>query len=63
MVKLKVGEEVSYKHIDELRREDRQARIAAELEEVEWLKNRFGFATKAAIEGSRGTSHYAIRRA
>jgi hypothetical protein len=40
MVKLKVGEEVSYKHIDELRREDRQARIAAELEEVKWLKER-----------------------
>jgi hypothetical protein len=40
MVKLKVGEEVSYKHIDELTREDRQARIAAELEEVKWLENR-----------------------
>ena len=40
MVKLKVGQEVSYKHIDELTREDRQARIAAELEEVKWLKNR-----------------------
>ena len=40
MVKLKVGEEVSYKHIDELTREDRQARIAAELEEIKWLKNR-----------------------
>ena len=40
MVKLKVGEEVSYKHVDELTREDRTARIAAELEEVEWLKNR-----------------------
>jgi len=41
-VKLKVGEEVSYKHIDELRREDRQARIAAEREEIEWLINRLG---------------------
>ena len=40
MVKLKVGEEVSYKHIDELTREDRQARIAAESEEVEWLMSR-----------------------
>jgi hypothetical protein len=40
MVRLKVGEEVSYKHIDELIREDRQARIAAELEEVEWLNER-----------------------
>jgi hypothetical protein len=40
MVKLKVGEEVSYKHIDELTREDRQGRIAAESEEVEWLMNR-----------------------
>jgi ribosomal protein S18 acetylase RimI-like enzyme len=29
MVKLKVGEEVSYKHIDELTGEDRRARIAA----------------------------------
>ena len=35
-----MGEEVSYKHIDELRREDRQARIATELEEVKWLKER-----------------------
>ena len=40
MVKLKVGQEVSYKHIDELTREDRQARIAAESEEVEWLMSR-----------------------
>ena len=30
MVKLKIGETISYKHIEELRREDRQARIAAE---------------------------------
>jgi hypothetical protein len=40
MVKLKVGEEVSYKHIDELTREDRQARFAAESEEVKWLNER-----------------------
>jgi hypothetical protein len=40
MVKLKVGQEVSYKHIEELTREDRQARIAAESEEVEWLMSR-----------------------
>jgi hypothetical protein len=40
MVKLKVGQDVSYKHIEELTREDRQARIAAEREEVEWLKER-----------------------
>jgi hypothetical protein len=40
MVKLKVGREVSYKHIDELTREDRQARIAAESEEGEWLMSR-----------------------
>jgi predicted 3-demethylubiquinone-9 3-methyltransferase (glyoxalase superfamily) len=42
MVKLKIGETVSYKHIDELTREDRTARIAAEREEVAWLKKRFG---------------------
>lgn len=40
MIKLKVGESVSYKHIDELTREDRPARIAAEMEEVAWLKRR-----------------------
>jgi hypothetical protein len=40
MVKLKVGEEVSYKHIEELTREDRTARIAAEREAVEWLMSR-----------------------
>jgi hypothetical protein len=40
MVKLKVGEEIHYKHVDELTREDRPARIAAESEEVEWLMNR-----------------------
>ena len=40
MVKLKVGKEVTYKHIEELTREDRQARIAAESEEVEWLMSR-----------------------
>jgi len=40
MVKLKVGEEIHYKHIDELTREDRRARMAAEREEVDWLMNR-----------------------
>jgi hypothetical protein len=40
MVKLKVGEEIHYKHIDELTREDRAARIAAERKEVDWLMNR-----------------------
>jgi hypothetical protein len=40
MVKLKVGEEIHYKHIDELTREDRPARIAAETEEVDWLMER-----------------------
>jgi hypothetical protein len=39
-VKLKVGEEIHYKHIEELTREDRWARIEAEREEVEWLMNR-----------------------
>ena len=42
MVKLKTGERVSYKHIDELTREDRTARIEAEREEVAWLKKRLG---------------------
>ena len=41
-VKLKVGDEISYKHIDELTREDREARISAEMEEVEWLKKHLG---------------------
>ena len=40
MVKLKVGEEIHYKHVDELTREDRQARMAAEQEEVDWLMKR-----------------------
>jgi hypothetical protein len=40
MVKLKVGGEIRYKHVDELTREDRMARIAAEQEEVDWLMNR-----------------------
>ena len=40
MAKLKVGEEIYYKHIDELTREDRQARMAAEQEEVDWLMKR-----------------------
>src|SRR5215212_7718280 len=42
MVKLKVGEEIHYKHIDELTREDRRARIAAEREDIAWLKKRLG---------------------
>ena len=41
-VKLKVGEQVYYRHIDELTREDRWARIAAEREEVDWLMERLG---------------------
>ena len=40
MVKLKVGGEIHYKHIDELTREDRTARIAGERETVAWLKER-----------------------
>jgi hypothetical protein len=40
MAKLKVGEQIHYKHIDELTREDRAARIAAEREEVDWLMKR-----------------------
>jgi hypothetical protein len=40
MAKLKVGEEIYYKHIDELTREDRTARMAAEQEEVDWLVKR-----------------------
>ena len=40
MVKLKVGEEIHYKHIDELTREDRAARMAAEREEIDWLMKR-----------------------
>jgi hypothetical protein len=40
MVKLKVGEEIYYKHIDELTREDRMARMAAEQEEVDGLMKR-----------------------
>jgi hypothetical protein len=40
MVKLKVGEQIHYKHVEELTREDRWARIEAEREEVEWLMNR-----------------------
>jgi hypothetical protein len=42
IVKFNVGEEIHYKHIDELTREDRPARIAAEREEVAWLKKRLG---------------------
>ena len=42
IVKLKIDDRVSYKHIDELTREDRTARIAAEREEVAWLKKRLG---------------------
>lgn len=40
MVKLKVGDEVFHKHVEELTREDRRARIESEKEEVDWLKGR-----------------------
>ena len=40
LVKLKVGGEIHYKHIEELTREDRTARMEAEREEVDWLMNR-----------------------
>jgi len=40
MVKLKVGDEIHHKHVDELIREDRRARIAAEREEIAWLMER-----------------------
>jgi hypothetical protein len=48
LVKLKVGERVYHKHIDELTREDRKARIAAEREEVAWLKKRLGLPEDSA---------------
>jgi hypothetical protein len=31
-----VGEEIPYKHLDDLTREDRSSRIAAEREEIDW---------------------------
>jgi hypothetical protein len=40
MVKLKVGEEIHYKHIEELTREDRRAKLAAETVGVHWLMER-----------------------
>ena len=36
LVKLEVGEEIPYKHLDDLTREDRSSRIAAEREEIDW---------------------------
>jgi ABC-type glutathione transport system ATPase component len=42
MVKLKSRQRVYFKHIDELTREDRKARIAAEREQVDWLMKRVG---------------------
>jgi len=38
LVKLKRGERVFYKHIDDLTPEDRRARIAAERDTIVWLK-------------------------
>src|SRR5215211_1454307 len=46
IVKLRVGEEILYKHIEELAREDRWARIEAEREEVDWLMNRLRLRTE-----------------
>ena len=40
MVRLKSGSSVYYKHIDELTRADRAARLEAEWETVVWLKQR-----------------------
>ena len=40
LVRLKTEEEFHYKHIDAMSGQDRAARIAAEFETVEWLKER-----------------------
>jgi hypothetical protein len=40
LVRLKTDDKFHYKHIDELTRKDRTARIAAERETVAWLKER-----------------------
>ncbi len=40
MLKLKSGQSVYYKRIDDLTREDRTARMAVEREEVDWLMKR-----------------------
>lgn len=49
MVKLKVGGEIRYRPVDELTREDRRARIAAGLEEVDWLMNRVGLRKEQGL--------------
>jgi hypothetical protein len=40
LVELRIGDEVWYKHIDELTREDRPARIESENARAAWLKER-----------------------
>lgn len=40
LVRPKVGSRLYYKHIDDLTREDRLARIAAERETIAWLRGR-----------------------
>ncbi|MFL5992651.1 MAG: hypothetical protein ACJ73W_11750 [Rubrobacteraceae bacterium] len=54
LVKLKRGERVFYKHIDDLAPEDRRARIAAERGTIVWLKGRIVTERVAAMWRERG---------
>lgn len=57
LVELRDGDEVWYKHIDELGREDRQPRIEAQRKRLEWIQGRLknvppGGVTPAHTNGS-----------
>ena len=54
LVRLKRGERVFYKHIDDLTREDRWARIEAERDTIAWLRGRIVTEKVAAMWRERG---------
>ena len=54
LVELRRGDEVWFKHIDELTREDRQARIEAQRRRIDWIQERLRKTSQGRAQPSGG---------
>lgn len=54
LVELRRGDEVWFKHIDELTREDRQARIEAQRHRIDWVQERLRKSSQGQARPSGG---------
>lgn len=56
LVELREGDEVFYKHIDELTSKDRPARIEAQRRRLQWVEQRLAEASANARPGARSAA-------